>query len=415
MSQPLPSTAALAQRLSALQTQQSKDKLSLYRQLLQDIVASQDPPELLVTNVTEFLDHLAQDTTAIVNSRPMAAELLDALLAPQSPQRDSAITKELLRVYIAKLSTRAVAFEQQISTAREKLSELLENDEEWHEAAQVLIGIPLDSGHRSVSDEYKLGIYIHIVRLLLEDDNSTSAEAYLNRAGFLLSPSTDELTQVTYKVCAARILDHNRRFVEAAHKYLELSYSPTVHVDEKTVMLQKAVTCAVLAGAGPQRSRMLATLYKDERVQKLGTLWWAVLEKMYLDRILRHHEVVEFRGTLSGHHLALLGDGTTTVLDRAVIEHNLLSASRIYENISFDELGAMLHISPDQAESTAAKMINEQRLLNAYIDQIDRTVFFESGDPITLWNAQIQQLGAQLDDIVGLITTKHPDFVKLLV
>ena len=36
----------------------------------------------------------------------------------------------------------------------------------------------------------------------------------------------------------------------------------------------------------------------------------------------------------------------STILDRAVIEHNLLSASKLYNNISFEELGALLEIPP---------------------------------------------------------------------
>ena len=34
----------------------------------------------------------------------------------------------------------------------------------------------------------------------------------------------------------------------------------------------------------------------------------------------------------------------STILDRAVIEHNLLSASKMYNNISFQELGSLLEI-----------------------------------------------------------------------
>jgi hypothetical protein len=36
----------------------------------------------------------------------------------------------------------------------------------------------------------------------------------------------------------------------------------------------------------------------------------------------------------------------STILDRAVIEHNLLSASKLYNNISFEELGSLLEIPP---------------------------------------------------------------------
>jgi len=39
-------------------------------------------------------------------------------------------------------------------------------------------------------------------------------------------------------------------------------------------------------------------------------------------------------------------DVGSTILDRAVIEHNLLSASKLYNNISFEELGTLLEIPP---------------------------------------------------------------------
>ena len=41
-------------------------------------------------------------------------------------------------------------------------------------------------------------------------------------------------------------------------------------------------------------------------------------------------------------HFCYLG---SSILDRAVIEHNILSASKLYNNITFDELGTLLGIS----------------------------------------------------------------------
>lgn len=66
----------------------------------------------------------------------------------------------------------------------------------------------------------------------------------------------------------------------------------------------------------------------------------------------------------------------STILDRAVIEHNLLSASKLYNNITFEELGALLEIAPEKAEKIASQMITEARM-NGYIDQIDSIVHFE--------------------------------------
>lgn len=167
--------------------------------------------------------------------------------------------------------------------------------------------------------------------------------------------------------------------------------------------LRNALICTVLASAGErlikhqifyfsqtlvyvvlitgqQRSRMLATLFKDERCQQLPA--YSILEKMYLDRIIRRSELQEFEALLQPHQKACTIDGLgSTILDRAVIEHNLLSASKLYNNISFEELGALLDIPPTKAEKIASQMITEGRM-NGYIDQIDSIVHFESELPV---------------------------------
>ena len=62
-----------------------------------------------------------------------------------------------------------------------------------------------------------------------------------------------------------------------------------VSEQELTLALEAAVTCCILAAAGPQRSRVLANLYKDERTRGLPV--FSFLEKVYLERILRREEV----------------------------------------------------------------------------------------------------------------------------
>lgn len=47
------------------------------------------------------------------------------------------------------------------------------------------------------------------------------------------------------------------------------------------------------------------------------------------------------RSTTSCLTVSTLG---SSILDRAVVEHNLLSASKLYNNITFQELGALLEI-----------------------------------------------------------------------
>ncbi len=45
-----------------------------------------------------------------------------------------------------KIQPRVVSYEEQVTTVREHLASLLEQEEEWSKAAQTLAGIDLDSG-----------------------------------------------------------------------------------------------------------------------------------------------------------------------------------------------------------------------------------------------------------------------------
>lgn len=68
-----------------------------------------------------------------------------------------------------------------------------------------------------------------------------------------------------------------------------------------------------------------------------------------------------FAEGLRPHQKAVTPDGST-VLERAVVEHNLAAASRLYLNIYFAELGQLLGVPPASAETIAARMIAEERL-----------------------------------------------------
>ena len=122
----------------------------------------------------------------------------------------------------------------------------------------------------------------------------------------------------------ARVLDSKRKFLDAARRYYDLSQTGVEQVDQADLLqcLSKSVTCAILAPAGPQRARMLGSLYKDERLQNLEHA--GILEKMYRTQLLRKQEVEQFNESLMPHQKAMLGDGTT-VLDRAVTEHNMVA------------------------------------------------------------------------------------------
>ncbi|KAJ3174244.1 COP9 signalosome complex subunit 4 [Geranomyces variabilis] len=410
----------------------TRERATLYRNLILSLLAacpqlqhdgaaaSQQQSRPLQESIREVLTHAVAEGTGLVTSRQILQDFVTlfgdaAKRVQEGNEAAMEVVREGWEVALAVMQPRAVAFEEQISTVREHLAMLYESAEEWSLAAQMLQGIPLESGHRAVPAAYKLRIYIQIVRLLLEADDAVAAEAYLNRAALLLDldgePTPIE-QQIHFKSSQARILDQKRSFLLAAAKYHELSYMGEIHETAREQLLQQAVTCAVLAGAGPQRSRMLATLYKDDRLRESRTLASShdILQKMYLGRVLRTAQVADFATTLAPHQLARLPDGST-VLDRAVTDHNLLAASNIYNNITFDQLATLLGISPENAEKTAARMIGDGNL-KGEIDQIDRLILFgKASRRLVGWDEQVAGLCHHVDGIVESIGKKYPEWL----
>jgi COP9 signalosome complex subunit 4 len=144
---------------------------------------------------------------------------------------------------------------------------------------------------------------------------------------------------------------------------------------------------------------------------------------MFFDHILRSTEIKEFEQTLKPHQLAQItmssndrlaslaggGDdiadagatstrtGPSTVLDRAVMEHNLLASSKIYNNITFRGLGALLDLTPTAAETMARKMIEQGRLRGS-IDQVDKLIWFESSREEDDAQGKVGGLGDDLEE-----------------
>ncbi|CAO1623709.1 unnamed protein product [Parajaminaea phylloscopi] len=366
--------------------------------------------------------------------------------------RDHPVQRDVLEMALSKVQPRVLSFEEQATAIRFHLADVHEAMNDWSEAAGVLQGIPLDSGHRSVSDIVKLRIYVRIVRLLLEADDAIAADAYLKRASMVVhavpgtnvgasavvgpsatmdtsdgveaasesaATTTTDLKEgrvlgLQYKLCQARIYDAQRRFAEAAVRFQELSYVAEIDPEERTMMLSAAVTAAILAPAGPLRSRILSTLIRDERSSSLAQA--TILSKVFLDHIVRPHEAAAFEKMLQPHQKAELArtgnesemlrleataaaaegatastsassssqqnvkSGPTTVLDRAIMEHNVLASSRLYMNITLAGLGSLLNLTPTGAETIVRRMIVQGRL-RAEIDQVDGVLtFLESTD-----------------------------------
>lgn len=393
---------------------------SAYNELLQRI-ASDTSSTTTVADLTAFIDSVLGENIGIVAARPLLASAVAVIQTLPNVDDKISVGQHAL----SSLQSRVVSFEDQDAGIRELLADTYQAKEEWAEAAKMLSGINLESSQRKISDPDRVRLHMRICRLYLEEEDTTTAESYLNRAKILIHDITDVPLRLEFDLSQARIYDARRRFFDAGSAYHQISMSDVLAEDEKTRCLSAAVTCAVLVPAGPLRARLLAKLYKDHRSPQLEE--FGILEKMFLNRLLRPDEVERFAGGLAPHQLALTSDGTT-VLEKAVVEHNLLSASRLYANIGIKELAVLLACDADKAEEYAANML-EQGRLKGHIDQIDGVIFFYGADiadgvagdkakeedtrragPADLrqWDTKVKDIAQEIENVASLLQEQEP-------
>lgn len=148
------------------------------------------------------------------------------------------------------------------------------------------------------------------------------------------------------------------------------SFAHQIVQDDLLELYGKAITCAILGKAGPQRARVMTLLQKDERKEQLDKILShfsshvAILAKMYSNEIVRpvsfisslsggdprQDDMRAFELTLAEHQKAVAADGFT-LSQKAVIEHNLIAARRIYDNILFSELANLVGLDVKLTET----------------------------------------------------------------
>ncbi len=406
--------------LSKLEDQSTSQasKPSGYTEILDQITANAYSPQTS-SNLAAFIDSILGESLGIVTARPLLGSAVEAIKSLQSTEARISVGTHALHT----LEARVVSFEEQDAQIRELLADAYQEQEDWLDAAKILQGINLESSQRKISDEAKVRTWMRVCRLYLEDDDTTTAESYLNRAKNLIYKVNDPELILLFQLSQARILDSRFKFLDASSAYHTISFTANLDEEERMHTLSRAITCAVLAPAGPQRSRSLAKLYKDERASQVEE--FGILEKMFLDRLLSTEEVDKFAASLQPHQLAKTADGST-VLAKAVVEHNLLSASRLYNNIGRNELGQLLDLDAEKSEEIAATMLQQGRL-SGRIDQIDGVIFFDGGEgsgektnsgqadkvvgkDLRKWDAKVQGIAEEVERVASMLQAQYPEF-----
>merc|ERR1719343_1659967 len=375
-------------------TADASGRMEKFSELVKTLVGKHDIPSL-----KDLVDcMLAEESTFALFARPVLQQV-----AEQMDKLKNVELKELGLHTLDRLRGRVVSFEEEDFVIRELLSEVFQAEGDWSEAAKCLAAINLETGTRCRTPMQKAEKYVKIAELYLEDDDSVSADTFCTRAAMVMHEVNDTPLTLRFRVCHARILDSKRKFQDAASKYTDLSQQTSggqIMEADLMQLLRCAVTCAILAPAGPQRSRIIAALCKDERIRTVEH--YEILQKMFMERLIRGTEVQKFEESLLPHQKATMADGQT-VLERAVLQHNVLAASRVYENMRLPDLGALLEVSPDRAESIAAKMIAEQRI-EGYIDQKSGIIHFDVNDEnLQQWDRHIRNVCNQVNIVLSKV------------
>ncbi|KAK6439824.1 hypothetical protein LTR95_003964 [Oleoguttula sp. CCFEE 5521] len=381
-----------------------------------DTIISSFTENALSTNLVAYVNSILSDSIGVIHSRPLLSTFLDRFGTLSNDSKVSA-GSEILEI----LAPKTVSYEQQDTALKFLLADAYEADEDFGSSAKVLQVITLDSSQRAVSDDEKAKVWMRICRCYLEEGDSTNATTYLNRVKQVIFNVTDAETRLFFALSQARISDSMRNFLDASAAYYTLSNESSIDEEERLHTLRQAITTAVLAPAGPQRARQLGRLYKDERASE--TPEYSILEKIFLDRLLSPAEVKTFAAELKDHQLAKTADGST-VLDKAVLEHNLLAVSRLYQNISLPSLGALLGVDADRAEEYAAGMVESGRL-GGSIDQIEGVIHFgavkgESGGERTAgglraWDVNVQGLAEEVERVTTLLQREEAAWYEVQV
>ena len=304
------------------------------------------------------------------------------------------------------------------NTLRQKLFDYTVSlpDPDYSGAARILAGMRMVDDPAAVyylPAAARTDVYVKIAECFLAEDEIAESDAAVQKAGQTVEsiPDKDQHTALIlrYKSTYARVLDANRKFLQAASRYHELSQSGTdlIDADDLLHMLGRAATCAVLAPSGPQRQRVLGHIFKDARLTQLDGLeefatHSTILKKMFTHQVLRPAELLKFEASLAEHQKAIMGDGLT-IMERGVVEHNMIAASNLYRSIYVKELAVILGVSVHKAEKIAASMIMEGAL-HGSIDQVDGLLEFDPVEsPELHWDRSITSFCLDLNRVTDSV------------
>lgn len=174
----------------------------------------------------------------------------------------------------------------------------MEAQQDLEDAIKMLQGVKYDENDKDVKTD-RAADYLSIAEYQFENDDATAAEIYANKVAHFIHEIESKELQLRYQRAHVQILDSKREFQLAAQGYYRLSTTEEVDKEEALDLFNACMTSALLAPQGPRKSRMLTTLYKDERVK--SNQFFDLLQKFFKGEVIKSQHVKEFEDSLQAH------------------------------------------------------------------------------------------------------------------
>ena len=134
-----------------------------YRSILDSILTHGE--DELVEGLKTFIEAIVNENVSLVISRQLLSEVGATLV-----QLEDSVSKAVSHFTLEVVQPRVISFEDQVVAIRQHLADIYEREQNWSEAGKVLVGIPLETGQKQYTVDFKLETYLKIARYFMEPE-----------------------------------------------------------------------------------------------------------------------------------------------------------------------------------------------------------------------------------------------------
>jgi len=345
-----------------------------------NIKAVQDIIDKCVSNNASIYwskDEVMTEIVSTLEGSKFKAEELVGLLPKINMNKNFAQSAALLGIHLYSLYEGA----GDIVNATAQLSEALE-----HYKCQPGQGI------------FELDLHYKCAEFYAKQGNMMECAGMLSKARGL-SAERKPSHEHKHKMLGCEVNQHQNKFLLAAKDYLKV-----LKTGDQTA-LRLGIVCSILALGQENNYRNAEGDWVNDRQPLLdafadgaGAVDLDVqpyLERARRQQLFRKADIEGLAAMLEPHQ-------ATYFCGTAVHEHNLIVISKLYDNISFEQLARIMDVSPEQAEKSASGIISEGRL-QASLSQLDGYLSFDQVAELSDFDENIKETLNAVQSIVKKI------------